>query len=326
MRSSLNIVGLYESRSELTMSTRAHTVPRFYLGGFTALESEKSRDPFVWLGSLSTGNIERRSPKNISIARGFYDGRGGFEEEDRSIEDHLSRIESEAAFAIRKFVSTSSGEGANPDSAIWRFLSWQAARTPGWFKLVQEWVNEEATWDSAISPVESPPEGIEKIKDRLRTLWVEDPDSGQRHEARDFAELRAYQKRGWKWVLSVEDRLEFLHVQAWYFQVRHFPRLKWTRLDCPKGECFVTSDRAVAWLADGFADTPPAALRHPTAQVVASLTRHTALVGRNDAPPLRVTPRDVNRFIACAASDWIVGPTRSAVEQAIRDRSEVAAH
>ena len=275
---------------------------------------------------MSTGNIKCRSPKNISIARGFYDGNGGFEDDDRSIEDHWSQIESEAAFAIRKFVSTSFDEGPNPDSAIWRFLSWQAARTPGWFKLVQEWVSEESTWDSATPLFETPPVGFEKIKDRPRAHWVEDPDSGQRFEARDFDDLRAYQKRGWKWVLSAEDRLESLHMQAWYFQVRHFPRLKWTRLDCPKGESFVTSDRAVAWLADGFADTPPAALRHPTAQVVTSLTRKTALVGRNDASPLRVTPRDVNRFIACAASDWVVGSTRSAVEQAIRDRSEVAAH
>lgn len=307
------------------MSIRAHTVPRFYLAGFAALEPEKKRDPFVWLGSLSTGNIERRSPKNISIARGFYDGIGGFEDDDRSIEDHLSRIESEAAFAIRKFASTSSGEGTNPDSAIWRFLSWQAARTPGWFKLVQEWVNE-ATADTATSLVEPPPEGFEKIKNRPRTHWVEDPDSGQRHEARDLDELRACQKQGWKWVLSAEDRLETLHMQAWYFQVRHFPRLNWTRLDCPKGECFVTSDRAVAWVADGFADTPPAALRHPTAQVVASLTQNTALIGRNETSPLRVTPREVNRFIAFAASDWIVGPTRSAVEQAIIDRSDATGH
>ena len=57
------------------MATRAHTVPRFYLGGFAAPESEGTADPFVWLGSLTTGEVKRRSPKNISIVRGLYDGR-----------------------------------------------------------------------------------------------------------------------------------------------------------------------------------------------------------------------------------------------------------
>jgi hypothetical protein len=306
------------------VSTRAHTVPRFYLRGFVAPESEKHRDPFVWLGSLSTGTIERRSPKNISISRGFYDGIGGFADDSKSIEAHLSQIESEAAFAIRKYCSTPSDGGANPEPAIWRFLSWQAARTPGWFRSLQEWANQ-APVDEPAPIVEPPPEGIERIKDRPRTHWVEDPESGQRYETRSLDELCAYQRRGWKWILDVADRLEALHTQAWYFQVRHFPRLQWTRLDCPQGEYFVTSDRALAWLVDGLADAPPAALRHQTATVVASLTRNTALIGRNQALPLRVSPRDVNRLIAFAASDWIVGPTRSVVEEAIKDRDEVEA-
>jgi hypothetical protein len=57
------------------------------------------------------------------------------------------------------------------------------------------------------------------------------------------------------WRLNPEDKLEALHMQAWYFRIRHFARLRWTRLDCPDGEYFVTGDRAVAWLADGFAGT-----------------------------------------------------------------------
>ena len=35
---------------------------------------------------------------------------------------------------------------------------------------------------------------------------------------------------------------------------------------------------------------------------------------------LQVTPREVNRFVAFAASDWIVGPTRCVVETALIDR------
>jgi hypothetical protein len=100
------------------VTTRAHTVPRFYLNGFTAQESQESSDPFVWLGSLSTGTVERRSPKDISIARGYYDGIGGFVDAGKSVENHLSQIESEAAFAIRQFTASPVGGGLSPSPAI----------------------------------------------------------------------------------------------------------------------------------------------------------------------------------------------------------------
>ena len=55
--------------------TRAHTVPRFYLRGFIAPESDHTThaEPYVWLGSIATGEVRRRSPKNISIETGYYD-------------------------------------------------------------------------------------------------------------------------------------------------------------------------------------------------------------------------------------------------------------
>lgn len=247
---------------------------------------------------------------------------GAFSDDNASIEEHLSRIESDAAVAIQRFVSAASGNGATPSPAVWRFLSWQAARTPGSLALLEKWANDPTFWDAAT--VEPPPEGFATIADRQRPHCVENPETGERRQVFDAKELRAYQQQGWEWRLSPQDKLESLHMQAWYFQVRHFARLKWARLDCPDGEHFVTSDRAVAWLADGFADTPPSALRHPTAQLIAPLTSKTVLVGRHSTERLRVTPREVNRLVAFAASAWIAGPTRFAVEQAISDRAAVA--
>lgn len=256
--------------------------------------------------------------RKTSIVPGLYDGLGGFEELDASIEKHLAKIESAAAAAIRK-LDEKSQEATTISPEIWRFLSWQAARTPGWMEIEEDWVYE---WDPnvEIPVVEPPPEGFEQIRDRNRLKRLENPDTGETHDVRDRAEFRAYRSRGWKWLLSSADRLEMLHMQAWYFQVRHFPRLSWIRLTAPTDSWFVLSDRGVAWMADGYTDTPPAALRHPKVQVVAPLTRKIALVGRNQTQALRVTPREVNRFTACIASNWIVGPTRTVVEQAIRDR------
>jgi uncharacterized protein DUF4238 len=306
-------------------ATRAHTVPLFYLRGFVTPESKNGLDPFVWLGSLTTGEIKQRSPKNISISRGLYDGPGGFDKPGASIEAHLAKIENAASIAIRKFADTEPQEGATIPPEIWRLLAWQAARTPGWMELTQEWVHE---WDPNAEPpvIEPPPEGIDSIREKERGYCLENPDTGERREVMGGGEFKAYWKCGWKWVLRSDDKLELLQMQAWYFQVRHFPRLSWVRLNAPDNEWFITSDRGVAWLADGCADTPPAALRHPMAQVVAPLTRKIALVGRNETQKLLVTPRQVNRFIASAASGWVAGPTKSVVELAMQDRSAGLIH
>lgn len=306
-------------------ATRAHTVPKFYLNGFCAPESDRKAgapiDPFVWIGSLATGEIKRRSPKNVSISTGLYDGPGGFENPAASIESHLSQIEGAAASAISKFVSSEIQAGAAMPSEILRFLSWQAARTPGWMEVEDEWLYH---WDTNSVPAvaEPPPAGFENIRHNKRSCCLEHPDTGERRQVSDSEEFRRLRVAGWKWILGRDDRLEMLHMQAWYFQVRHFPRLTWVRLNAPEGEWFITSDRGVSWIVDGFADGPPAALRHDTAQVIAPLTRKVALVGMHGSKKLGVTPREVNRFIAASVSRWVAGPTKGVVEIAIRDRSE----
>ena len=89
----------------------------------------------------------------------------------------------------------------------------------------------------------------------------------------------------------------------------------------PKGGAIPTPPSSTV-----FADTRPAALRHPSVQLVAPLTRKTALVGRHETTRLDVTPRQVNQFIACTASDWVAGPTRKVVDQAIQDRNATLTH
>jgi hypothetical protein len=302
------------------MSTRAHTVPKFYLNGFVEPGSEHHRDPFVWVASLITGDITKRSPKNLGISRGLYDGPGGLKEPEATIESHLAKIESAASSAIRKFAATPIRTGASIPPEMTRFLAWQAARTPRWMELEQHWANEMEFTDTEV--VESPPEGFDGVGDRVRPICMEEPDTGDRREVVSGDEFHALRKLGWKWILRRDDHLEMLHFQAWYLQVRHFPRLSWVRLEAPDEEYFITSDRAVAWLADGYADTPPAALRRPTAQVVAPLTKNLALVGRHGTAALCVTPREVNRFIAFAASEWIAGPTADVIRQALTDRHD----
>lgn len=298
-------------------------MPRFYLSGFVAPRSSGEHDPFVYLGNLATGEVKRRSPKNVSISRGLYDGPCAFPDNDTSVEQHLSKIEWAAASAVRKLATHPDRLDLPVLPEIWRFLSWQAARTPGWMRLVAAWAEE---WDpnAPTDIVEGPPDGFELIRDRPRAQLLVLPATGETREAVTFDEFKSLSAQGWKWKLRNDDHLEMLHVQAWYFQTRHFPRMAWVRLNAPQGTSFITSDRAVAWIVDGYADAPPSALRDSSAQVVAPLTSTIALVGRHRSGRLNVTPRDVNRFIAAAATDWVAGSSLDTVEQALLDRTAAA--
>ena len=303
--------------------TRAHTVPRFYLNGFTASPLASSHEPYLWVASLKTGEIKPRSPKNVSIARGAYDGPGGFRDPDKTIEGHLSEIESAAAPAIRKFAALPIGAGASVPPEITRFLAWQACRTLPYREAEEQWINDLPI-DGELQVVEEPPHGFDKIGDRVRPIRMADPETGAHVEVLGPKEVDAYRRKGWKVALGRNDHLELMHLQAWYFQVRHFPRLSWARLNAPGGEFFITSDRTVGLLADGYAGAPPAALRHPRALVLAPLTKKLVLVGRNETGELGITPREVNRVIAFLASEWIAGPTKRVVEQALSDHQIVS--
>jgi hypothetical protein len=269
----------------------------------------------VWVGSLKTGEVARRSPKNISIARGLYDGQGAFIEPGATIEAHLTKIESAPSKAIRNLTATPVGTDVVVPPEIWRFIAWQAARTPGFMELVERWINE-ASFDSEGDFAEPPPLRFEEAIRRVGSLCLEDPTTSIRHEVIDLEEIRAHRKQGWKVILRHEDHLALLPWQSWYFEVRHFRRLNWKWLRPPDGGSFITSDRAVAWLGD----TPPAALRRASAHVFAPLTKDFALIGRHGTDPLHTTPRGVNFCIASAASSWIAGPMSRVVRQAMSDR------
>jgi hypothetical protein len=196
-------------------------------------------------------------------------------------------------------------------------------------ELEQRWVHEWNPKNEKV--VEPPPPGIEKFRDRERLHTLEHPTLGARNDV-SGAEIERLIEAGWKWKLGRDDLLEMMHMQAWYFQVRHFPRMKWIVLDAPEGTSFVLGDRPVAW---GFQDdptTPPNMLRHPDVQVFAPLSRTVALVAHNADynPPVGVTrrsnipPEMVNAVMTAAAGVWIVGSDESTVKDSLAAAPAVA--
>jgi Protein of unknown function (DUF4238) len=301
------------------MATRAHTVPRFYLAGFTSPMKPPGHDPFLFVGSVTDGSVVRRAPKNLSIARGFYDGPGGFEDLDASVETHLSRIEWAAASAIRLLASSPVAGGQQVPSEFWRFIAWQAARTPAWVSIEE---GLTADWDPNDRPivVEPPPPGMEYVKDRVRKISLHHQGAGE-SIASTWDDYKNLFGQGWRWVPDAADRLEMIHMQAWYFQVRHFPRLHWRLIAPPEGLTFITSDRGISWSANGEYHVSPSALRHRSAEVIAPLTATRALIGRATAASDPVSAEEVNARIALSAVSWVAGSTELAVVDALRVRS-----
>ena len=185
-------------------------------------------------------------------------------------------------------------------------------------QLYQQWIDTTPALDE-IDYVEEPPAGFEQVAPITRFHRMEHAVLGVREDVRP-EEVELLRSRGWRLILKNEDFLEIVHLQAWYFQVRFFPRLQWIVLDAPPGAYFVIGDRPVLWGFEGMLTAKPSALRHPDVQLFAPLTRSLALFAyRPSGPPPRSIPYGaVNRTVASLARDWIAGPTREVVAEALQ--------
>jgi hypothetical protein len=303
---------LWQSRTLGRMGTRAHTVPRFYLDFFADPETAPSQRAALWVCDLASGKIKRRAAKNLSIHRGVYDGPGGLTPGRGTIEQHLSRIESDAANAIRDWVALPQGSRSDPPVEITRFVAWLAARTLPMREMYERWFG--AVLPSVVSELTALPEARD-------TRFTMEDSSGNSVEA-TLAQVVALRSGGWRIRLSDDQFQQILHLQAWAFQTKHFAKMSWGLMDAPAGHSFITSARPVVWTTDALGGlAPPGDLGEESAVVVAPLTRTVALVGHNTSGSrFRALPvREVNRYIARLAGSWIAGPTRDAVACAFRD-------
>jgi hypothetical protein len=296
---------------------RQHEVSRFHLAHFTD-PGGTAMEPFLWLGDCATGNVSRRAPKNIGWKRGLYaaaEHDGG----DAPLEAYLAtRIETHAA---RELVGLSSANDPPTDlpNALVRYLAFAAARSSPMRDLVLRWIDQTA--DGVL--VEPPPAGWEGVRRASRGIRMQKAGEGARL-AHEPDEAEALRRAGWTWDMSDQDFSEYVRFQAWYLQVRFFPRLQWHSLVPPVGDSFIIGDRPVVWGFDGWLDAPPSMFRHPSVQLVAPLTRSFALFAHHaDATtPDRVLPVEINRIIALAAQQWIAGSCEQTVRAALEWRSQ----
>ena len=300
-----------------------HYVSKFHLREFCDPSSIGTRDPWLWVGSLAEGSVKRRSPKNIGTAADLFDGPGGLARPATTIESFLANeIEGPAAHALRAMSRRESGAASDLPAPLMRYLAWATSRSLPMQRLEAEWaIRFGSLLESPMA--EPPPSGLTGGTDRQRGVSLIHPTLGRTvlNQADDPTELFDS-----GWIPDPGNQSNFLegvHIQAYYFQVRWFPRLQWFTLRPPSGDFFIIGDRPVGWGVPDCLNAPPCCLRDPSAFLIAPISRDLALVGRNNREPWSVTPSQVNAILAAWSHDWIAGPTSACVAEAIRDRETV---
>jgi hypothetical protein len=298
--------------------SRQHYVSRFHLSAFCDPASTGTPDPWLWVGSTTDQSVRRRSPKNVAAVPGFFDGPGGFSEPGASLETFLANdVEGPAATALRRLLQSTLIEQLPPE--VMRYLAWAASRSLPMQRLEADWATRyRPTLNGPMA--EPPPPALAALQPRHRSIRLIHPVLGERRELSSEA-VDEFLDDGWIPDSTEQSNfLEGVHIQAYYFQVRWFPRLRWFTLRPPQGQYFVIWDRPVGWGVPECLDAPPSCLRDEAAFLIAPLSRSLALVGRNDSTPWAVTPSQVNALLAAWSLDWIAGPTADVVADALSDR------
>ena len=106
----------------------------------------------------------------------------------------------------------------------------------------------EADWATRYRPTlngpmaEPPPPALAALQPRHRSIRLIHPVRG---ECREISSQAADEFLDDGWIPDSTEQSNFLegvHIQAYYFQVRWFPRLRWFTLRPPQGQYFVIGD------------------------------------------------------------------------------------
>lgn len=187
---------------------RQHYVSRFHLSAFCDPASTGTHDPWLWIGSTADQSVRRRSPKNVATVPGLFDG-------------------------LRRLLQSTSIDQLPPE--VMRYLAWAASRSLPMQRLEADWATRyRPTLNGPMA--EPPPPALAALQSRHRSIRLIHPVYGERREisSEDADELLDEE-----WIPDSTEQSNFLegvHIKAYYFQVRWFPRLRWFTLRPPQGQ------------------------------------------------------------------------------------------
>lgn len=279
---------------------RHHYIPQFYLRGFASQETSNRRQPSLWVCDIESGSIAQRTPRNLAVEIGYYAIETEHGLDYQTLENELARMEDQAAFALRQFLSPPVGSRGAMEPEISLFIAWLACRVP-WFRRIatEGWPKhmDDMAWGK-----------VEAEDDPDFSVLLVNQATGEHQRLPREAALDAIRSGQWTAQMDQNQIVDVMRLQRWLFQQQHFPRLFWTVLTAPPGDSFIVSDRPVVWYVPdkGFADSP-AGLKHPRVELTVPLNAATALLATPSPPPAgtRIYPGDINYRTRCFAERFV---------------------
>ncbi|MBU0528538.1 DUF4238 domain-containing protein, partial [bacterium] len=84
---------------------KQHTIPKCYLSSFTDPNCPEKLEPYLWIFNRETNTPQKKSPKNILVAKDFYTIELKSGEKDYGIEKLLQKVESDFISILRKKIN-----------------------------------------------------------------------------------------------------------------------------------------------------------------------------------------------------------------------------
>jgi hypothetical protein len=193
-------------------------------------------------------------------------GPGGLSDSATTIETFsANQVEGPAAPLSRALCAGNIQPSGTLPPPLMRYLAWVASRSLVMQRVETRWAARfEVLLDSPL--VEPPPDGLMAAPARRRPVRRVHPIRLV-SEAEDPTSLLDS-----GWIPDLTERANVLasaHIEAYYFQVRWFPRRRWFTLRPPGGEFFIVGDRPVGWGVPECLDAPPCCLRDSEAFLIA---------------------------------------------------------
>lgn len=225
------------------MGAKQHFVPRAYLSAFTDPDTPSGQEPYLWVYERDGEAPYARSPRKVAVRTHYYSFPDELGDLNESIEELLSKIESQAIPVLRLLQNDVdiASLTAEQREALAVFIAFLAVRTPRFRDHIEKFM---ADIGKKVGPLSAQdPEYFERTMKRVAAAKGKSPPE-------DIERLRQYILSGDYDVktnpaISLQSLLEVAPTIAEYVY-----RFNWRMLRAPSSSSgFLTSDHPLVLIS-----------------------------------------------------------------------------
>jgi hypothetical protein len=301
-----------------------HFVPQFYLRAFRDTAVPEGQEPWLWVGDLGERSVERRAPKNVGKKANYYSFPDVDAKSPETLEEILSKVESEAAPVIKRLISGDLRFLEQDRANVLFFMAFFVGRTPFFCRMIEgpmAEIGKEVMLMSARQP-----DYFE------RTLREAQAQTGVEFTPEEVEDLRQWAANDSNYTVTLNPV-----VSLWtgiemsldtIFPV--FEQMKWAVLRAAGNGGFLTCDNPVSWFNPR--PRPPfnagRGLAMRNVEVTFPIAPNLALLGTWEGPVGVLDARDriveeLNRRRAVFAERHVFADRESLVRAALAFRQQI---